>query len=242
MELKIRRSLFFRSLWIPALWSDRSGQARGFDAALEPWRERLRGEKHRMTEALKEPLRFFNTQAHLLGFALGVVARMEKENASRERIEKVKDMLGPALAGVGDPFFWGGLRPAAAFSAAAVFWMTAPEAAAWGAPLIYLALFNCGAMIVRWKGLERGYAAGENGLLKELGRVPWRRGTNALRGMSFAAALFAAAVFSMLWSGPALEAILVVGFAAGLKARAWRTDWIYGVALMAALLRAAAGG
>ena len=67
-------------------------------------------------------LELFNTQPYMASFALGFALRLEDEIAAagpRERVDlernlgAMKKSLASALAALGDPLFWGALRPTA---------------------------------------------------------------------------------------------------------------------------------
>ena len=67
-------------------------------------------------QALKRHLEFFNTQPFMATPIMGITAAMEEQKAngadiSEASISGVKiGLMGP-LAGVGDPIFWGTVRP-----------------------------------------------------------------------------------------------------------------------------------
>ena len=72
--------------------------------------------RQELNQALKRHLEFFNTQPFLATPIMGIIAAMEEKRAngadiSDQTISGVKvGLIGP-LAGVGDPIFWGTLRP-----------------------------------------------------------------------------------------------------------------------------------
>ncbi|MCE1848661.1 PTS system mannose/fructose/sorbose family transporter subunit IID, partial [Enterobacter hormaechei] len=70
-------------------------------------------------QALKRHLEFFNTHPYVVAPVLGVTLAMEEQRANGATIDdgaingiKV-GLMGP-LAGVGDPIFWGTVRPVCA--------------------------------------------------------------------------------------------------------------------------------
>ena len=88
----------------------------GFCVSMIPAIKRLYSKKEDQAAALKRHLEFFNTQPWVASSIIGVTAAMEQERANGNDIDDsaisgVKvGLMGP-LAGVGDPIFWGTLRP-----------------------------------------------------------------------------------------------------------------------------------
>src|SRR5699024_1262300 len=88
----------------------------GFAYQMAPVIRKLYKNKDDRAAALKRHLEFVNTHPYLYGPINGVVLAMEEEKGNGtdipdQTIQGVKiGMMGP-LAGVGDPIFWGTIRP-----------------------------------------------------------------------------------------------------------------------------------
>lgn len=108
-------SMFIRSNFHQGSWNFERMQALGFCFEMVPIIRRLYSGEERK-QAIKRHLEFFNTHPYVTAPILGVTAAMEEEKANGAPIEdstinglKV-GLMGP-LAGVGDPIFWGTIRP-----------------------------------------------------------------------------------------------------------------------------------
>ena len=113
-----------------------------------------------LKKALKRHLEFYNTQPFVTAPIIGITAAMEEQRANGKDIPdgvingiKV-GMMGP-LAGVGDPIFWGTLRPITA-ALGASFAINGSLAG----PLIFFFLFNIVRLAIRWYGIKYGYIKG----------------------------------------------------------------------------------
>ena len=149
-----------RTLLLQACFNYERQQGLGWAWALQPALERLHPDAETRRERLAEHTAYFNTQPTLASLALGAVARLEQERAAgrgpdAEGLARVKGVLGPALAAVGDRLYWFTLRPfvacLGALLALAGFWFGA--LALW----VCYNLFHLG---VRFLGVGWGYRAG----------------------------------------------------------------------------------
>ena len=138
--------------------------------------KRLYSKKEDQAAALKRHLEFFNTQPWIGSTIMGVTAAMEQEKANGVDIDDATisgikvGLMGP-LAGVGDPIFWGTLRPVLAALGASL-------AIAGGnllGPLIFFIGINIARVLTRWYGLKYGYEKGtesvgdmEGGVIQKL--------------------------------------------------------------------------
>ena len=111
------RSTYWRSTFLLGSFNFERMQAMGFCVSMIPTIKRLYSKKEDQAAALKRHLEFFNTQPWVASPIIGVTAAMEQERANGAKdiddaaISGVKvGLMGP-LAGVGDPIFWGTLRP-----------------------------------------------------------------------------------------------------------------------------------
>lgn len=122
--------------------------------------KRLYSKKEDQAAALKRHLEFFNTQPWVASSIIGVTAAMEQERANGNDIDDsaiggVKvGLMGP-LAGVGDPIFWGTLRPVLAALGAGL----ALTGSLLG-PLLFFIGINLCHGLTRWYGFKYGYEKG----------------------------------------------------------------------------------
>ena len=163
MEKKLTSSDFFwafvRSNFLQGSWNMERMQALGYCFGMVPILKRLY-EGEELKKAMKRHLEFYNTQPFVTAPIIGITAAMEEKRANGADIPdgvingiKV-GMMGP-LAGVGDPIFWGTLRPITA-ALGASFAINGSLAG----PLIFFFLFNIVRLAIRWYGIKYGYIKG----------------------------------------------------------------------------------
>lgn len=160
--------VFLRSNFIQGSWNYERMQALGYCFSIVPVINRLYDNKEDKIGALKRHLEFFNTHPFVIGPILGVNLAMEEQMANGAEIEDstihaVKvGLMGP-LAGVGDPIFWGTLRPVTAALGAGL----AMKGSILG-PVLFFVLFNVVRLVIRWYGLLYAYKAGL-GIMQDIG-------------------------------------------------------------------------
>lgn len=152
-------SAFVRSNFLQGSWNFERMQALGYCFGMIPIIKRLYEGQERK-DAIKRHLEFYNTQPFVTAPIIGITAAMEEQRANGADIPdgvingiKV-GMMGP-LAGVGDPIFWGTLRPMLAALGASI----ALGGSIMG-PILFFVLFNLVRLGVRWYGIQYGYAKG----------------------------------------------------------------------------------
>ena len=152
-------SMFIRSNFHQGSWNYERMQALGYCFAMVPIIKRLYTGDERK-EAIKRHLEFFNTQPFVTAPILGVTAAMEEQKSNGANIDDgaingIKiGLMGP-LAGVGDPIFWGTLRPVAAALGASI----ALTGSILG-PILFFLIFNAIRLGIRWWGITYGYSKG----------------------------------------------------------------------------------
>ena len=174
MEKKLTKSDFFwafvRSNFLQASWNMERMQGLGYCFGMVPILKRLY-EGEELKQALKRHLEFYNTQPFVTAPIIGITAAMEEKKANGADIADIPDgvingikvgMMGP-LAGVGDPIFWGTLRPVLAALGAGV----ALTGSLVG-PLIFFIAFNVIRLLTNWYGVMYGYDKGTE-LVNEVG-------------------------------------------------------------------------
>lgn len=154
-------STYFRSTFLLGSFNFERMQSMGFCVSMIPTIKRLYSKKEDQAAALKRHLEFFNTQPWVGSAIMGVTAAMEQERANGAKdvddaaISGVKvGLMGP-LAGVGDPIFWGTLRPVLAALGAGI----ALTGSLLG-PLLFFVLINVIRALTRWYGFKYGYEKG----------------------------------------------------------------------------------
>lgn len=160
-------NMFIRSNFLQANWNYERMQALGYCFSMLPVIRRLYQGKERI-KALKRHLEFFNTQPFVAAPIHGITAAMEEERANGANIDdsaingiKV-GLMGP-LAGVGDPIFWGTLRPVLAALGASM-----ALSGNIAGPLLFFVLFNVVRLGFRWYGIKYGYQKGTD-IVKDMG-------------------------------------------------------------------------
>jgi PTS system mannose-specific IID component len=152
-------SMFIRSNLSQGSWNYERMQALGYCFAMVPVIKRLYTGDERK-QAIKRHLEFYNTQPFVTAPILGVTAAMEEQKANGADIDDAAinglkiGLMGP-LAGVGDPIFWGTLRPVCAALGASV----ALTGSLLG-PILFFVLFNAVRLAVRYFGISYGYSKG----------------------------------------------------------------------------------
>ncbi|MEN3204666.1 PTS mannose transporter subunit IID [Klebsiella pneumoniae] len=162
------RGVFIRSNLFQGSWNFERMQALGFCFSMVPAIRRLYPENNdARKQAIKRHLEFFNTHPYVAAPVLGVTLAMEEQRANGAEIDdgaingiKV-GLMGP-LAGVGDPIFWGTVRP--------VFAALAPIAMSGSllGPLLFFILFNAVRLLTRYYGVAYGYRKGVD-IVKDMG-------------------------------------------------------------------------
>ncbi len=157
-----RLNVFWRSQFLQASWNFERMQNVGWAYSMIPALKKLYTSKEDRAEALKRHLEFFNTHPYLAAPVLGVTLTLEEEKAAGEEIDNAAiqgvkiGMMGP-LAGVGDPIFWGTLRPVlGAFAASLAL------SESWMGPIIFFLAWNIIRMAFLWYSQELGYVQGGN--------------------------------------------------------------------------------
>lgn len=157
-----RLHVFWRSQFLQASWNFERMQNIGWAYAMIPALKKMYTSKEDRSLALKRHLEFFNTHPYLAAPVLGVTLTLEEQKASGQDIDNAAiqgvkiGMMGP-LAGVGDPIFWGTIRPVlGAFAASLAL------SGSWLGPIIFFLAWNIIRMAFLWYSQELGYVQGGN--------------------------------------------------------------------------------
>lgn len=157
---KDRFRMFLRTNLQQASFNYERIHALGFAYDMIPAIKKLYTKKEDRVEALKRHLTFFNVTPGAVGPVVGVTAALEEgksegKDISTQTIQSFKfGLMGP-LCGVGDPIFWGTLRPitAAIGAGMALDGMIA-------GPLLFFFVWNIIRMAGLYYGIEFGYKKG----------------------------------------------------------------------------------
>jgi PTS system mannose-specific IID component len=165
LSWEVRFKTTLRSLFLQGAWNFDRMQNVGWAFCFEPALRALYPDPARRAAALKRHLELFNTHPYMAGYILGAALKAEAEAAGgaedgEERVARIKSSLAPALAAVGDAFFWATLRPASALLGVAWLWL-APHPLHLAAPLVFLAAYNLPGLWLRMHSIQVGYEKGE---------------------------------------------------------------------------------
>ena len=152
---------FIRSNFLLGSFNFERMQSMGFCVSMMPILKRVYGDNtEELKAALKRHLEFFNTQPFVAAAIMGIIGAMEEKRAngadiSPATLSGVKvGLIGP-LAGVGDPIFWGTIRPVLAALGAGI----ALTGSILG-PIIFFVAFNAIRLATHWYGVKYGYEKG----------------------------------------------------------------------------------
>ncbi len=153
--------VFLRSTFLQGSWNFERMQALGFCFSIIPIIDKLYNDNPKeKKKALKRHLEFFNTQPYMVAPILGVIIAMEEKRANgikinSSTINSIKiGLMGP-LAGIGDPIFWGTIRPILS-ALGASFAITGNIIG----PIIFFISFNIIRLLTLYYGLYYGYKKG----------------------------------------------------------------------------------
>lgn len=162
---------FVRSNFLQGSWNFERMQGLGYAFGIAPAIRRLYPDANSQErkDAIKRHLEFYNTQPFVTAPILGVNLAMEEERANGAPIDDAAingvkvGLMGP-LAGVGDPIFWGTLRPICAALGANIALVRDDMGNVISGnilgPIIFFLMFNFVRLFVRYWGIQYGYKKG----------------------------------------------------------------------------------
>ena len=169
--------MFIRAHFLQGSWNAERLQGLGFCFALAPALKRF-AEGDALKEALHRNLDLYASQPYLASISLGAAAAAEEQRAvgriDGQTAVSTRAALMVPLAGIGEPLFWGLLRPLLAVSCASI----ALGGSIWG-PVFFFVIFNVIRLAVLWFGLRFSYAGGLN-MLSRLTSEGLRRFTSGI--------------------------------------------------------------
>jgi len=151
--------IFLRSFLVQASWNTSRMQGLGFAYAICPLvEEEGRRGSPETSALLARHLQRFSTHPYLAASIIGSVSRLEAEKRFSETADLKNALMGP-YAAIGDPFFWGSLRPFAGIASVCL-----AIQGFFFAPLLFLILYNPAHLWVRLRGFIAGWQQGKNGV------------------------------------------------------------------------------
>lgn len=181
--------VFIRSLLIQASFNYWRMQNLGFAFAVLPVLRRRRQEGGDVSGFLDRHLGRFHTHPYLAPSILGSVVRLEEAGEGPDVAALKESLMGP-YAALGDPLFWGALRPLTSVSGVLLCILGVAAA-----PLVLLGLFNLPSGWIRWRGFREGYRRGRWAFefFQGLDLTRW---TTRIRWIGLAALAFLGAVLA----------------------------------------------
>ncbi|WP_281165104.1 PTS system mannose/fructose/sorbose family transporter subunit IID [Liquorilactobacillus sicerae] len=159
--------MYIRSWFLLGSFNFERVQNLGFCFVMIPAIKRLYAPGKERNEALKRHLEWFNTHPWLTAPIFGVTAALEEEKANGGEVNGTAiaamkiGLMGP-LAGVGDPLFWGTIRPVLAALGAGI----AMSGSILG-PIIFFIAINSIRLTTKWYLLDYGYSKG-NKIIRDM--------------------------------------------------------------------------
>lgn len=227
-----------RALLLQATWNYERQQGLGWAWSFQPVLERLYPDAEVRRARLAEHTAYFNTQPTMASIALGAVAQVEEERArgegsDPEAANRVKGVLGSALAALGDRLFWFTLRPFVA-----CIGVVLALGGSWLGALAMWSCYNVAHLGIRFAGVGWGYRHGPRVLDQALrGRFEAAVRTLAVAGAALVGVLVAVALIpggdprEMSFQA-ALVAGLSVGMLTAFRARPSPTQWALGAGVL----------
>jgi fructoselysine and glucoselysine-specific PTS system IID component len=166
LNKKDLKQIFIRYLALNAM-NDYPGQMHnGYTFSLMPAIDKIYDKEEDRIEAKKRHMEYFNITPNIAGFALGISAAMEEENAKNPdfdatSINAVKTGLMGPLSAIGDTLFPSTLR---ILATSLVIGMAAGGNVL--APVLFLLMYNIPNLLARWYSLKYGYSMGTEFLVK----------------------------------------------------------------------------
>ncbi|MDI3311515.1 MAG: mannose/fructose/sorbose PTS transporter subunit IID [Thermoanaerobacterium sp.] len=162
LEHKDLLKIFWRMQFYQISWNYERMQNLCYCYSMIPVLKKLYKTKERLSVALKRHMEYFNTHQFTVPIILGLNAAMEEAVANEEKINDeaitgIKVALMGPLAGLGDPIFWGILRPMIGAIGAGI-----GLSGSLLGPVIFFVIINAIRLIMRYYGLVIPYYKGIN--------------------------------------------------------------------------------
>lgn len=219
-DFKTLFSMFSRSFLIQAGWNYERFQNLGFTFSLLPALRKIYPDREKLKSAVLRHMGIINTQPYMANFVLGNVARMEESAAAQadpeaqlKNMPGVKQALASSFASIGDRIFWGRLKPMTTQVCLLVWtlggftgWFftglggSAPLWLLFAGPLAGILGYSAVAVVLRWRGLVKGYACGGTASCG-LDTMDWPRLIRLLSAIGYAMSIMIAVLAFGLLAG-----------------------------------------
>lgn len=186
-EMEITRKdllkVFWRSQLFQLSWNYERFQNLCYCYCIMPVLKKLYKTQEELSSAVMMHLEYYNSHPFFASAILGANAAMEETKANGEELDnesitQIKIALMGPLAGIGDPVFWGTIRPVAAAIGAGI----ASNGNILG-PLLFFFVINAVRLFMRYYGLMITYREGINVISKLRNFIP--RMKNVMTVLSF---------------------------------------------------------
>lgn len=180
--------VFFRSLTIGASWNYSKMQNIGFAYAITPV---TGSSRETNSDVLVRHTESFSTNPCMSSLIAASTLKLEEANLGSEALRLKQSLAGP-YAALGDPFFWGSLRPASSILGVCVALL-----GSFLAPLALLVFYNIFHGYIRLAGFVSAYRDGM-GAMSFLKKLEMPDNGKTLRWVSvFLLALLAGSILSL---------------------------------------------
>jgi len=163
LSSSLLRRLGWRTLMLQAAWNFERMQNLGFAFCVEPALRQLYPDPEARAKALKRHMELFNSHPYLAGYIVGAALKAEADATAKDagpnQAQALKQAMAPALAALGDSFYWATLRPAVGMLAVVVSWL-APQPWNLAAPVALLLGFNIPSLWLRLDSVRVGWQQG----------------------------------------------------------------------------------
>ncbi|MEW6095663.1 MAG: PTS system mannose/fructose/sorbose family transporter subunit IID [bacterium] len=192
-----RFKIFFRALFVQAVFNFERMQNIGFVYILFPIIKRLYHDTQAQKQVILRHLASINTHPYFITSIAGLIISKEeellkgKEGLTPNDISVLTSCVTAPLAGLGDSLFWATYRPLISFLGVIIilFGLLFGKSPILGIGF-FLIIYNIVHLLVRYKGIKKGYLLKEK-LLEKISKVPFQRIKTILNiiGMIFLGAL-----------------------------------------------------
>lgn len=160
IEKKDLMKVFWRTQTYQMSWNYERLQNLCYCYCILPILKKLNKDEEDLKESVLRHMEYFNTHQFTSSAILGVDIAMEEAKANgedfdNEDIAQIKIALMSPLAGIGDPIFWGTIRPIAAAIGAGI----ANDGSILG-PILFFVIINSVRLVMRYNTLMMSYNKG----------------------------------------------------------------------------------
>lgn len=176
-----RFKIFFRSLFVQSVFNSERMQNIGFAYILFPIIKKLYPDTQAQKEVILRHLTSINTHPYFVTSIIGLIISKEEELAKGKEgltpndISVLKATVTAPLSGLGDSLFGGTYRPLISFLGVIIILIGILSEKS---PILgigfFLITYNIVHLIIRYKGIKKGYLLKEK-LLEKIGKISFQR-------------------------------------------------------------------